>query len=75
MVYIKRVLAIMMAGILFITPALAWGGSSSEGQYDAAVDLMRAGSYAEAAQAFADLGNYEDSNRLAMYCAAIAKGE
>ena len=68
-------LALVLAMLTALAAPCALAEKGVEGRYDDALALMQTGDYAGAASAFADLGNYEDASRLAMYCQAIAAGE
>ena len=46
-----------------------------ETKYQKAQKLLSQNQFAEAAAAFSELGGYEDSSKLAMYCKAAAAGE
>ena len=48
---------------------------TTAGQYEKAQKMMARGEYAEAAEAFAELGSYEDSSNLTLYCRACAAAE
>ena len=73
--YWKRLTAMLLALLLTAAPALAWGQKSGAELYSEAENLLAQQNYAEAAEVFSALGNYQDASRLAMYCAAIARGE
>lgn len=74
--FMKKLIVIIFSLLLAFTctSSLAWGESNAD-RYEKAISLLSEFKYAEAAQAFAELGDYNDALRYAMYCSAIAAGE
>ena len=68
----KKLLVMVFVLCLLTTgaSALSWGMSKSD-QYNDACDLLSDGSYAEAAEKFAELGEYQDASLLSMYCSSL----
>ena len=72
----KKPLSIFLS-ILFLFycfPVSAVAGNS-EAQFNNAVSLLRENKFTEASEAFAELGNYPEAPRYAMYCKALAMAE
>ena len=69
----NRILPILLLGVLLL-PALSGCGASGTAarDYEAALQMLERGEYAEASEAFVALGSYQDSGRLLMYSRAAA---
>ena len=71
----KLVHVIAMIILLSLTLILTACEKSDEAKYKDAQSLLGKGQFVEAATAFDELGNYEESSKLSMYCKAAAAGE
>ena len=71
----KKKNIMLIAFLLVMTLVLAGCQESDKSKYEKAQSMMAKGQYAEAGATFAELGSYEDSAKLTMYCKAAAAGE
>ena len=69
----NRILPILLLGVLLLLALSGCGASGTAARdYEAALQMLDRGEYAEASEAFAALGRYQDSGRLLVYSRAAA---
>ena len=69
----KRILALLLVAVMFVLSACSSGGNDVSRAYNDAMNAMKQGKYAEAADKLSGISYYEDSVQLAQYCRAHAK--
>ena len=69
----KRVLALILTVMLVVLSACTSGGNDVSRTYDEALNAMKQGKYAEAAETLSGISFYQDSAELSLYCRAHAK--
>ena len=70
----KRTICVAMLLSLLVL-LLAGCGETDQSRYENAQSLMAKGQFAEAAGKFEELGSYEESAKLSMYCKALLEQE
>ena len=68
----KRMLALVLAALLVVLTACSSGGNDVSRAYDHALNSMKQGKFAEAADLLSGITFYEDSAKLSLYCQAQA---
>ena len=69
----KKILALLLVAVMFVLSACSSGGNDVSRAYNDAMNAMKQGKYAEAADKLSGISYYEDSVQLAQYCRAHAK--